>query len=182
MKLIIIRHGQTDANLQEIVQGGGVNLLLNDTGVAQANLVADKLKDYNFCVIYHSKLNRAVHTAKIISQKCKASLVAIDGLEEVSFGDAEGMKGCDAKEKYKDIFDIIHNHEHPQSKNVCVPNGETVAQSTARALKALNYIKENAKDEIVAVVTHGALMYNIYNHFFNQEKRFENCNFFELEI
>ena len=55
-------------------------------------------------------------------------------------------------------------------------------QSTERGMKALREIAARADVPVVGVVTHGALMFNLYYHVFKQARRFDNCEFFELEL
>lgn len=48
-------------------------------------------------------------------------------------------------------------------------------------MKALREIAARADVPVVGVVTHGALMFNLYYHAFKQARRFDNCEFFELD-
>ncbi len=182
MKLVIIRHGQTDGNLQGILQGASINLPLNETGREQAKLAADNLEKFKFPIIYCSKLTRAKQTAEIIAEKLHCSVQPVDGLEEVHFGDAEGMFVEDAHEKYADIFNLINDETNPERYTVSIPNGETIKQCVARGVKTLQDISSSCPYEVAGVVTHGALMYNLYQHFFGESRRFHNCDFFEIEI
>ena len=65
MKIYLVRHGETDWNLQERMQGQADNPL-NDTGRKQAKIVADKLREINFDAAFSSTLCRAAATAEII--------------------------------------------------------------------------------------------------------------------
>ena len=91
MKLLIIRHGQTDGNVKGLVQGAGLDLPLNETGRAQAAAAAEKLLSLHLPVIYSSTMLRARQTAEIIAAGVGCPTVAVEGLEEVHFGEAEGM-------------------------------------------------------------------------------------------
>ncbi len=182
MKVIIIRHGQTDANFQKILQGSGVDWDLNATGVSQAQNAAIELKNYNIGEIFSSKMKRAKQTAQTIATSLGVKNTPINNLQEVCFGDAEGMPSDEVKEKYKDIYDIINDDNNPQSMTTSIPNGETRLQSLSRSLEALEVVKKTSKHQIVGVVTHGAIMYNLYDKFFGIKRRFENCEFFEIEL
>ena len=62
-KLIyILRHGQTDYNLQGIVQGGGVDTSLNDTGRKQAHAFHEAYKHIPFEAVITSRLKRTHQT------------------------------------------------------------------------------------------------------------------------
>jgi len=61
-KIYIIRHGQTDFNLQGIVQGSGVDSSLNAMGRAQAQAFFEKYQSIPFAKIYTSALKRTSET------------------------------------------------------------------------------------------------------------------------
>ena len=125
---------------------------------------------------------RARQTAEIIAAGVGCTTVAVEGLEEVHFGEAEGMLSEDAHRIYGDVFEVINNEGHPRRFDVCLPGGESIRQSTERGMKALREIAARADVPVVGVVTHGALMFNLYYHVFKQARRFDNCEFFELEL
>ncbi|ALM09534.1 MAG: isoleucyl-tRNA synthetase [Candidatus Peribacter riflensis] len=69
--LTVVRHGQTDYNKQDLVNGGNIDTLLNETGREQVHALAKKLKKRKFDVIISSDLKRAVETAEILSAELK---------------------------------------------------------------------------------------------------------------
>ena len=182
MKLYIFRHGQTDGNVRNIVQGAGVDIELNETGRRQAERLAAELKGEGLDVIYASPMKRADETARIVAAAAGVPVIPMPGLEEVHFGEAEGMLSEDAHRIYGDVFEVINNEGHPRRFDVCLPGGESIRQSTERGMKALREIAARADVPVVGVVTHGALMFNLYYHAFKQARRFDNCEFFELEL
>ena len=113
MKLYIFRHGQTDGNVRNIVQGAGVDIELNETGRRQAERLAAELKGEGLDVIYASPMKRADETARIVAAAAGVPVIPMPGLEEVHFGEAEGMLSDEAKDKYKDVFSIIHDTSDP---------------------------------------------------------------------
>ena len=137
MKLLIIRHGQTDGNVKGLVQGAGLDLPLNETGRAQAAAAAEKLLSLHLPVIYSSTMLRARQTAEIIAAGVGCPTVAVEGLEEVHFGEAEGMLSEDAHRIYGDVFEVINNEGHPRRFDVCLPGGESIRQSTERDRKSV---------------------------------------------
>ena len=58
-KVYIVRHGETDANREGIIQGQ-LDTALNDAGIGQARLAADALEDVPFGAAYSSDLQRAM--------------------------------------------------------------------------------------------------------------------------
>ncbi len=182
MKMLIIRHGQTDGNVREIVQGAGVDMPLNDTGRAQAAALGEKLKAFDLPVIYCSEMLRARQTAEIAAAETGSVVRPVAGLEEVHFGEAEGMLSSEAHKIYGHVFEVINNEESPGRFDISLPGGETINQSVERALNALRQIAGESMSPVVGVVSHGALMYNLYYRFFETSRRFDNCEFFELEM
>lgn len=182
MKVIIIRHGQTDDNINNIVQGSGGNSPINEIGKKQTFEAAKKLKEFNLSIIYCSKMLRAYQTAEIIAAQTKCLLKPIDGLEEVHFGEAEGMIVDEAHKKYADIFEIINNKDNPKCFDVSIPKGETVRQSLLRGIGTLQKIINNENNSVIGIVTHGGIMFNLYEHFFDKQRVFANCEFFEIEL
>ena len=91
MKIYLVRHGETDWNLQERMQGQADNPL-NDTGRKQAQIVADKLRGITFDAAFSSTLCRAAATAEIILGQQKDLLQKGARVMEIGFGPWEGEK------------------------------------------------------------------------------------------
>ena len=64
--IYFVRHGQTAANATGVIQGQ-TDVLLDETGLAQAKLVGARLKKHHFDAIYSSDLTRAMVTAREIA-------------------------------------------------------------------------------------------------------------------
>ena len=68
--IYIIRHGQTDFNVRQVVQGRGINSNLNDKGIQQAKLFFEAHKEIEFDAVYTSTLKRTWQTVdSFISKK-----------------------------------------------------------------------------------------------------------------
>lgn len=65
IRLLIVRHGETDHNIRGIIQGQ-LDTPLNATGHAQASYVAQYLSQEHIDHVYTSPLQRAKHTADAI--------------------------------------------------------------------------------------------------------------------
>ena len=90
MKLYIVRHGETDNNLNGIIQGI-IDTPLNETGIKQAMELKEKLKDVKFDLVITSPLQRAKLTAEIINDN-KAEIICDKQIIERNTGDFEGKK------------------------------------------------------------------------------------------
>ena len=88
--LYLVRHGQTDWNLNGQIQGQN-DIPLNNTGRTQASDVADRLTRFNLEYIISSDLNRAAETAQIIGNKLNMRVEYDVRLREYDFGILTGM-------------------------------------------------------------------------------------------
>lgn len=90
MRLALVRHGQTDWNLNGLMQGR-TDIPLNETGRAQAETAAALLDRADWDVVVSSTLGRARETAEILAHGLGLPVAgAYDDLVEQDFGAAEG--------------------------------------------------------------------------------------------
>ncbi len=85
--IYIIRHGQTELNITNVLQGRS-NHPLNETGIRQAEEAAERLKGIIFDAVYSSPLIRALRTAEIIAPETEP--VIDERLIEMEYGPYEG--------------------------------------------------------------------------------------------
>lgn len=185
MKFYIFRHGQTNGNVNNIVQGAGVDIPLNETGHQQAQNLAQELQKENLDIIYSSPMTRAQETAKIVAAASNIPVETMPGLEEVHYGEAEGMYSEEAHQKYADIFAVIQDQTNPQWQEAHIPGAESVRMSLERVNRALQQVKKECEEHgcsKVGIATHGALMYNLYQKLFGQGRKFDNCEYFIVEL
>ena len=85
MNLYVIRHGNTDWNLESRMQGQ-TNIKLNEIGIEQANKVRKIIEEKNIDLIISSPLDRAKQTAEIINQNMNKPIEYNDKIMERKFG------------------------------------------------------------------------------------------------
>lgn len=102
--IYFVRHGETDYNKEGRAQGHA-DIPLNETGLAQAREVADKLKNVDIDVIYSSPLKRARVTADTINKYHGVEVIEDDRLKELNVGNRQGvvLKDC-PEEMLADFF------------------------------------------------------------------------------
>ena len=105
MRIYLVRHGQTDWNKAQKIQGRH-NISLNACGREMAEQAAEKLKDVVFDAAFCSPLNRAQETARIILGEKQDLLKTEDRLAEIAFGVEEGRESPKIK---TDPSDPVHN-------------------------------------------------------------------------
>ena len=142
--LYLIRHGQTDWNLMNKIQGQ-YDVPLNDTGRAQATNVSDKLARFNLEYIISSDLSRASETAQIIGNKLNIRVDYDARLREYDFGILTGMT--------RRMLDP--NSERAFFTNPTYFNAEPFDAAFARVKGFLESVDFNKN---ILVVTHGGVI------------------------
>lgn len=142
-KVGLLRHGQTDWNIDFRLQGI-TDIPLNATGLLQAKQATLHLSGDDWDFIVSSPLMRAKQTAEIVAQALKLTEVAIEPLLlERSFGEAEGIKYEEWKTLYPDGI---------------APGCETLDVLRQRANRLLDALLETYRGTRVLTVSHGALI------------------------
>lgn len=147
----IVRHGQSIANSQKIMQGAMIDTPLTTTGQAQAHKTAAKLSQHNFTQVFASPLLRAAQTAQIIVPK--ATITYDWRLREFDYGLWDGQKTTQLWREYAQFFDKNHNLL-PGSQEYS--HGETHSQAKARLLSFFDETTQKLpQDAQVLLVSHG---------------------------
>ena len=102
MKLIIVRHGETDWNLINKLQSF-TDVPLNDIGKKQVEKTGEYLKKQKFDLILSSPLKRTIETAKIINKYHDADIILDELIIERNFGKLEGSNYFELEKKMKEI-------------------------------------------------------------------------------
>ncbi len=103
-KFLIIRHGESTANLERRF-AGHYNAPLTDLGSRQAMATAEYIKEnYKVDKVFASDLDRAFTTGKATADLLGLDITPTSELREIFAGDWEGCLFDDIKEKYPDLF------------------------------------------------------------------------------
>lgn len=152
MKLLLVRHGETDWNLARRYQSYS-DVPLNHNGIQQAQCLAKRLSNEKIAVLCSSDLSRAMDTAKWIANEYEPALaVQCDPhWHELSFGKWEGLN----HEEIQAQWQTEVNAWYADPVNISPPGGETMLQMSERVQSALDELKTKHKDETVLIVSHG---------------------------
>jgi|JFJP01.1.fsa_nt_gi alpha-ribazole phosphatase len=150
MKLLLIRHGQTDWNLAQRFQGQS-DIPLNEMGRKQAQALAERLSAEKFDAVYASDLQRATETAKII---CASQIYPDPRLREVNFGDWEGLTYDEIKAKHPEPLAAWENDIFKSAP----PNGETLEVLAVRVQSILDELRAKHQDQSILIVAHGGVL------------------------
>jgi len=149
--IYFVRHGETDADKQNRFNGG-IDLNLNETGIAQAKVLADKMSDIKFDKIFCSPKKRAVQTCEIVSKGNK--FIVDERLSELVCGIFDGKK----KSLIRKIrcLNAFKKGKH---------GVEHLRDFTARNIDFCQGLLENAEDKVFLVVSHTGNA-SVFDYFF----------------
>ena len=143
--MVLVRHGQTRANVERRWQGQS-DWGLDEVGRRQVRALAEWYGRPDRVV--SSPLGRALETARVLGSEPEV----IDGLVELGFGEWEGLTVEEVRSSHSALFDRIFVDGQDLPRGV---TGESWAQLTARFRAAINSINPG-RGLLTAVVTHGA--------------------------
>lgn len=149
-RFCLVRHGQTDWNLEGRYQGQS-DVPLNTNGRAQAQALASQLNGQPFSAIYTSDLRRASETAEIIAATVHCPIFLEPRLREINQGQWEGQLVEIIKARYADLW----QQRSVDPASVRPPGGETVEEVARRVYAALHDIAARFPDGPVMVTSHG---------------------------
>ncbi|MBF0289423.1 MAG: histidine phosphatase family protein [SAR324 cluster bacterium] len=153
--LMLVRHGQTEWNACERLQGQ-LDSPLTELGVQQAKAAAEQLKTMEIDVFYSSDLGRAVQTAALISEQISMNYLTDVNLRERNFGI---MQGLEKTEFSKFAGNGASNH-HSGDPDYVVPEGESIRQFYKRSIDGLEMIVRKHAGKTVLAVVHGGILRN----------------------
>ena len=148
--LILIRHGESEANRQGIF-AGHIDVDLQDKGLEQAKLTGKYIADnYKVDKIYASDLKRAYKTAMCLAEILDMEVIKDKNLREIHAGKWEGMKFDELIAVYPEEYNVWLNHI---GQTKC-DGGESVSQLAERIMGTLTKIARENKGKTVAIATH----------------------------
>ena len=158
-RVIAVRHGQTEWNVQARIQGQGDSDLTAE-GVAQARSLAQRLAAEKFDVLVSSDLGRAAATAQAIAERCGKPVVLDARLRERHFGAGEGMTYEEVDSAYPGAFARIRNVD----PDFVIPGGESRRQFHDRVRGAFDCLAATHEGGTIVVVTHGGVLATFFRH------------------
>ena len=161
-RFILIRHGETDWNIEGRWQGQA-DVPLNERGREQAIQTADALAGIKFAAIYSSDLSRARDTAEVLASVAKLKVQFDVRLREIHQGEWQGLLISEIRAKYADAIRL----RMIDPISVVPPGGETTLQVMERVVAAIEDIRQKYSGQTVAVVSHGFAIACLLVHYQN---------------
>jgi len=158
-RIIAVRHGETDWNVDARIQGQ-LDIGLNDKGIWQAQCAGRALAEESFDAVYSSDLTRANATAQAIADLAPQPLKVQRhiGLRERAFGKFEGQTYTAISEQWPEEARLWRTRD----PDFAPAGGENPVQVLARVAQTVNEIAARHLGEQIVLVSHGGVMDMLY--------------------
>ncbi|GAB1265048.1 histidine phosphatase family protein [Aurantivibrio infirmus] len=180
----LVRHGQTNWNLERRIQGQ-TDSFLTELGIQQAQKIASELKNIPFSRAYSSSSIRARDTANQILEHHQVPLQLDDQLREIQLGEWEGQLYADIEKTHPEP----HQHFWGDPSLFQFPGAETFFELQQRALSSFKKIVSDNPNETILLVSHGIFIKSILTHVegrnlqdFWRPPKMENCCHSIIEV
>lgn len=145
-EIMLVRHGETAWNVQEIFRGRS-DVALNETGSKQAELLGSYLSEAKIEAFYASPLQRALRTAETIARHHDLPVTVAPGLIDFDYGKWQGLSHAEVAERYKELY--AQWFRNPQ--RVRMPGGESLRDVRRRTRKVVDEILTRYEGTVVLV-------------------------------
>ncbi|MGH7372994.1 MAG: histidine phosphatase family protein [Candidatus Rokuibacteriota bacterium] len=150
MRILLLRHAETDWNRERRYQGWR-DSPLSPTGREQAESAARLLAASPLAAVWSSPLTRARETAALIAAPHQLPVREADAFKEMGFGDWEGLTRDEVRERFPEAHRAWAETPH----EAAWPGAEPLAVVRARALAGLGALREAHQGQTVCLVSHG---------------------------
>lgn len=157
-RLVLVRHGQSHANVERRLDTRPPGAELTDLGRNQARTFASRSASAQRPgLLAHSEAVRATQTAHEIAGELWLEAYEFEGIHEVQVGDLENRNDDEAITE----FETVYQHWHQGNLNVTMPNGESGRDVLDRYLPTitelrLRHLDDDSWHHDIVVVSHGA--------------------------
>jgi probable phosphoglycerate mutase len=159
-RLIFTRHGESEANVAQVISNRDLPHPLTAKGKAQALTLADQLAARRIAALYASPILRAQQTAQILASQLGLTVQTADALREFDCGEMEG-RGDEAA--WQAHHAVVHAWDEEQDFNRCIPGGESFADLEARFVPFVQDVnnKYAELDGAVVLISHGSMLHQM---------------------
>jgi probable phosphoglycerate mutase len=173
-RLILLRHGETEWNVERRYQGQ-LDSALTTTGRTQARALAARLAGQCVAALYSSDLDRARETARVVADSTGLKQILDSGLRERHLGVFQGLLKAEIREKFPDEY--LRFKSDP---DYVIPGGESTRQSSTRVIACLEEIAGCHAGQQIAVIGHGGTASSLLRYALGiplgAPRRFERSN------
>lgn len=183
IKLILVRHGTTICN-ESGAMSGLTDSILSEKGKIQGEKLAEYLKDEKIEKIYVTPFSRTKETIKKLAEIKMIQVEETKNLNEINFGDFEGLSFKIIKEKYAEEVEKMINEGFKYK----YPNGESLEETFVRVKNEMKRIISENENSTVLICSHGGTIRNIISYLLSDDYKYhwnfriDNCSITEIEI
>jgi alpha-ribazole phosphatase len=159
MRLILVRHGETACNLEEIWHGWD-DCALTEKGQVQARGVGERLASERVAAVYSSDMRRALQTAQAIAAPHGLEPIPDPALRERKAGDFEGLRVSEVVARYPTVWE----DRAADFWGWGPPGGETFQQVLDRATGAIERLRREYGEQTVVAVSHMGVVRALISH------------------
>ncbi len=155
-RIYLLRHGETAANRDRILQGPRIDAALSTLGHQQAESLADALAHIPMTAVYTSPLVRARQTAQAVAwghTSTNLPVQVVPELYEMDYGNFIGRRYDDIEGEMEQVLDAWKMGFIDQS----FPGGESPILAQHRIRPFAQRVREQARNDTVAIVAHGRI-------------------------
>jgi broad specificity phosphatase PhoE len=153
MKIYIVRHGESEGNLNKSYQSPDTSL--SNKGIKEAHILAKRLKDLSIDFIYSSNFKRARQTSEIISKKLNLKIEFWSELRELTRPSILWGKPIESQSGKKFEKQVDKNYANAEWKFM---EYESVNDLKKRAQKILKHILKHHKNQDILLISHGTFI------------------------
>lgn len=159
--LLIVRHGQTELNLEHKMDGQK-DTSLTDLGLEQTKKLGEFLSNQKIDIVYSSPLSRAIKTAESIikCQTNKLKINIVDSLKEINCGECTNLSRDEVAVKFPKLIQEWNKNTDPP-----FPDGENLRDVEARALPVIKSLIYKHPGKTILISGHGSLNVAIIGYF-----------------
>ncbi len=152
LRLVLVRHGETTANAEGILDTRLPGHPLSEEGHRQAAELAQRLAGEPVVAVYASRALRAQQTARPVAARHGLAVQILSGVHEAFIGDLEGCRAPDAHRTLHELYRTWHYGDLEAAR----PGGESGKQVLSRYLADVAAIRSAHRDGTAVLVSHGA--------------------------
>ena len=162
MNIYIVRHGETECNINNICYGWH-DCPINEKGISQAKNLGKFLKTKKIDKIISSDLLRAKMTAELINNELNIPIVFNSSFREINFGDWENVPISEMKK----IDPVNTKLWRDDCEKAIIPNGELFSEFYGRVSQGFDKVVEENFDKNILIVAHGGAISALLCHVTN---------------
>jgi probable phosphoglycerate mutase len=159
LTLCLARHGETDWNAENRIQGQ-LDIPLNSRGQEQAKALSSVLATMHFDAIYSSDLSRASVTAAAIANELGLELKINPALRERHYGSFQGLTYAEVGQKTPEGLKRFLARELDYE----MEGGESLNTLWTRCVSQLQAMADAHPNQTILVVSHGAVLDTVYRY------------------